>query len=63
MLRRKGQCKTKVKVNLLDDVERLNEHTHPLSDTTCQVVPFKSQIKGRAKNVPQKILADTLANA
>ena len=47
-------------------MERLNEHTHPSSDTTCEVVRLKSQIKDRAeatRDAPQQVLSDTLANA
>ena len=44
----------------------VNEHTHPPSETKCEVVRLKSLIKDRAettRDTPQQILADTLANA
>ena len=62
-----GQCKAKLKVDVQGDaVGTVNEHTHPPSETKCEVVRLKSLIKDRAettRDTPQQILADTLANA
>jgi hypothetical protein len=67
VLRRKGECKAKIKVSLLDDVVgQVNEHTHQPSNSNCEVVRLKSLIKDRSEQTrdnPQQILAETLANA
>lgn len=67
VMRRSGQCKAKLKVDLLGEVvATLNEHTHPPSETKCEVVRLKSQIKDQAettRDTPQQVLADALGNA
>ena len=45
-LRRKGQCKAKIKLDLGDNViEQLNEHTHPPSQVQVELTKVKSRIK------------------
>ena len=50
-MRRKGLCKAKIKLNLLDQVvDSLNEHTHERSQTKIEVTKIKSQIQHSADN-------------
>lgn len=66
-MRRKWQCKGKVKGNLLGDVvERLNEHTMHCQIKTCKAVWLRIQMKDQAdrtRDAPQQTLVDALANA
>ena len=67
-LRRKGQSKAKRKVDNDGDniVGHTNGHTHPSSQTNCEVVRIKSSIKDRAEETrhsPQQILAAALSTA
>ena len=65
-LRRKGQCKTKIKLDLGDNIiEQLNEHTHPPLQVKVQWTKVKSRIKDTAETSeepPQGIIANELAN-
>ena len=50
-LRRKGQCRTSIKLNELDNfVEQVNEHTHPPSVTKCEITKVKESIKRRERD-------------
>ena len=64
-LRRKSQCKTKIKLDLGDNViEQLNEHTHPPSQVRVELTKVKSRIKDTAETLgepPQRIIANELA--
>ena len=63
-LRRKGQCRATIKVDVTDVVvEEMHEHTHPPSDTKCEVQRVKSRIKdrcGTTNDTTQRILTDVL---
>ena len=65
-LRRKSQCKAKIKLDLGDNViEQLNEHTHPPSQVKVELTKVKSRIKDTAESseeLPQRIIANELAN-
>lgn len=66
VLRRKGECKSKVKLSPTGEfIEQFNEHTHPPSQTACEVAKVKANIKRKAvttQEPTQDILADTLQN-
>ena len=48
-LRRKGQCKAKIKLDLGDNViHQLNEHTHPPWQVKLELTKVKSRIKDTA---------------
>ena len=50
VLRRRGQCKARIKLTVTDDfVEQTNEHTHPPNQTQCEVVKLKAGIKRQAE--------------
>ena len=53
--RRKGyQCNVKVKLSPLDEfLDEINEHTHALSQTECQVTKVKAGIKRRAEKTEE----------
>ena len=61
-LRRKGQCKAKIKLDLGDNVI---EHTHPPSQVKVELTKVNSRIKDTTKSseeLPQRIIANELAN-
>lgn len=64
ILRRKGECKAKIKLTAEDVFsEELNEHTHPPSQTNVEVRKVKASVKERANNcndTSQQILGDKL---
>lgn len=66
-LRQKGHCKAKIKVDDDDNiVSHTNDHTHPLSQTSCEVVRIKSSIKDRAEETRdslQQILVPAVSTA
>ena len=66
MLRRKGQCKAKVKLYLNGELIReINEHTHPPSHDQIEVAKTKVSIKRRSQathDTPQQILDAALQN-
>ncbi|XP_066914227.1 uncharacterized protein [Clytia hemisphaerica] len=66
-LRRRGQCKAKVKVDILGDiVERLNEHTHQPSATKVEVTKIKVSLKEQAAtshDSTQNIVGNEIAAA
>ena len=50
VLRRRGQCKARIKLTVTDDfVEQTDEHTHPPNQTQCEVVKLKAGIKRQAE--------------
>ena len=63
-LRRKGQCKARVKLTSDDQfIEQTNEHTHPPSETNCEMARVKAEIKRRAEtsnDTSRQILAGEL---
>ena len=65
VLRRKGQCKAKVKLDPNDNfVEQTNQHTHPPSLINCEVAKVRAGIRRRAQDTvmtSQQILAEQLA--
>ena len=65
-LRKKSQCKAKIKLDLGDNViEQLNEHIHPPSEIKVELTKSKSRIKDTAETSeepPQSIIANKLAN-
>lgn len=65
VLRRKGQCKSRIKLSVTDAfIEQTNEHTHPPSQTNCELVKVKAGIKRRAETTAdpsRQILADELS--
>ena len=64
VLRRKGHCKARVRIDLNDHfVEQTNQHTYPSSQTNCKVAKVRPGIKQRStENVMtnQQILAEQL---
>ena len=58
ILRRKGHCKARVKLDPNDDfMEQTNQHTHPPNQTNCEVAKVRAGIKrhateGTAINLP-----------
>ena len=47
--RRKGNCKAKVKLYAIDDfVEQVQEQTHALSATRCELTKVRASIKRKA---------------
>ena len=64
VLKRKGDCKARVKLDPNDDfVEQTNQHTHPPNQTNCQVAKVRAGIKRRATDTAmanQQILAEQL---
>ena len=47
--RRKTNCKAKVKLNAIDDVEeQVQEHTYALSTTRCELTNVRASIKRKA---------------
>ena len=65
-LRRKGQCKAKIKLSAGDAFpNQLNEHTHPPSQTRVEATKIKTRIKDRAGNTndtSQQMLGAALRN-
>ena len=65
-LRRKGQCRATVKLEPTDEyICMLNEHTHPPSQTKCEVTQVKVGIKRRAtetRDNARNILAVEVGN-
>ena len=65
-VRRKGQCKAKIKLSADDAfLNQLNEHTHPPSQTRVEAAKIKARIKNRAGNTndtSQQILGAELRN-
>ena len=65
-MRRKGQCKAKVKLSVADDlIGDTNEHTHLPSQTQCEVTKMKANIKRKAETTEetsQQILGAELQN-
>ena len=63
-LRRKGQCSTSIKVDVDDQViDQVNEHTHPPSQTKCEMELVENRIKNRWQitfDTTQRILTDEL---
>ena len=63
-LRRKEQCKARVKLTSDDQfIEQTNEHTHPPSETNCELARVKAGIKRRAEtsnDTSRQILAGEL---
>ena len=66
VLRRKGQCKAKVKLHMNGEpVEESNEHTHPSLQVEIEVTKIKASIKRRSQathDTPQQILGAALQN-
>lgn len=66
VLRRKGQCKARVKLSANDEfLEQFNDHTHPPSQTKVEVTKVKAKVKERASTsneTPQQVLAAELQN-
>ena len=64
VLRRKGHCKARVKLDPNDDfVELTNQHTHPPYQTNCEVAKVRAGIKRRTTETVmtnQQILAEQL---
>jgi len=62
--RNKQQCKAKIKVDIHENIiGTFNEHTHPPSDTVCEVNRIKSRIRDLSyitQNPPQQILGEAL---
>jgi len=62
--RNKQQCKAKIKVDIYENIiGAFNEHTHPPSDTVCEVNRIKSRIRDLSdttQNPPQLILGEAL---
>ena len=49
--RRKGECKSKIKMNAMNEVvEEINEHTHLTSQPEVEVLRVKSSIKTQGRN-------------
>ena len=49
LLRRKGQCKAKIKLSTDDAfLSQLNEYTHPPSQTRIEATKIKARVKDRA---------------
>ena len=65
-LRRKGQCKAKIKLSADDAfLNQLNEHSHPPSQTRVEATNIKARIKDRAGNTndtSQQILGAEVRN-
>ena len=65
-MRRKGHCKARIKLLVTNAfIEQTNEHTHPPSQTNCEVVKAKASIKPRAETAvdpSRQILADELSD-
>lgn len=66
ILRRRGQCKEKVKLTLTDNfVEEVNVHTHPPSQPQVEVAQVKASIKRKTETTNdtcQQILGSELQN-
>ena len=66
VLRRKGQCKIKLKLHMNGEfVGEINEHTHPPSQDQIEVTKIKASIKRRSQathDTPQQILGAALQN-
>ena len=64
-LRRKGECKARVKLTYDDQfIEQVNEHTHPPLKTKCEVAKVKAWLERRAatsNDTKRHILAVELA--
>ena len=64
VLRRRGHCKARVKLDLNDNfVEQTNQHTHPPGQTNREVAKVRTGIKRRATETlmtNQQILAEQL---
>lgn len=62
--RRKGQCKARVKLTIMDEfVQQVNEHTHPPSQVKCEVAKVTASVKLRAEtsnDTSRQILAGEL---
>ena len=47
--RRRGECKTKIKLDEAGNfLERINDHTHVSSGTKCEIAKVRANIKRRA---------------
>ena len=59
-LRRRGQCKARVKLDRNNAfLQEVNDHTHPATQTKVEVVKVKASIKRRAEislDTPQQII-------
>ena len=65
-LRRKQQCKARIKVLNNEVIERVNEHQHAPNSTKVQSTKIRVSMKRRAETTidpPQRILSDGLAQA
>ena len=65
-LLRKGECRASIKLDALDNfVEQMHEHTHPPSQSKCDLTKLKAGIKRRATNsldTARQILATEAVN-
>ena len=66
VMRRKGQCKAKVKLTIADEfVEEVNEHAHPHSETQVGVQKTIADVKrlnSTAGDTCQQVLGEKLPN-
>ena len=66
MLRRKGQCNARIKLSPTDDfLAETNAHTHPPSQTKCEIAKVKANLKRKAEtthDTSRQILAAELQN-
>ena len=61
VLRRKGQCKAKVKLQNNGELGGINEHTHPPSQDEIEVTKIKRRSQA-THDTPQQILEAALQN-
>ena len=65
-LKRKGQCNTKIKLDLGDNIiAQLNEYTHSFSQVKVELTKVKSRIKNTletSEEPPQRNIANEIAN-
>ena len=66
VLRRKGQCKSRIKLSPTNDfIAQTNVHTHPPSQAQCEIAKVKANLKRKAEtthDTPRQILAAELQN-
>ena len=66
VLRRKGQCKAKVKLHMNGEpVEESNEHTHPSLQVEIEVTKIKASVKRRSQathDTPRQIVGAAFQN-
>ena len=66
VLRRKGQCKAKVKLHMNGEpVEESNEHTHPSLQVEIEVTKVKASVKRRSQathDTPRQIVGAAFQN-